>query len=764
MDFLNLPLVYWNEWLKWPLTQLRNMGMDLDEKGSHLIYKIVVTLALLLVLLEILLRIKRTLKWLFRKKEREGAIIVDKLPAKDLGFVESVEAARDLEKTIASLKRGKQYLRMAEIYASLNRHKEAAYWFGKAGERKRSAMEWALAGKTRKAAGLLMSEGDYATAARFYLEIGKPLNAAKALVKAEDHPGAARAFLLGRSPDKAAACYEHYFESAMESATVSVAEECLHFLDKDPGPAKISDETRATLIPSLAQTFERAGHYEQAARLYHESEMPGEAGRCYIALGSLEEAAACLREVGQPQEASRIEARFYETQARWSDAGASYAAAGDYLRAAECCIKAQDPQRAAEYFAKAGEYYGAGLALYQLKRHSDAIPFLQRIRETDKNFTLSRALLGRCFFEMRDYAHCVATLENHLLGRRVESNNMEWFYLLALAYEQQGKLEESKSVLHKIQAVTLNYKDVSQRVSNIMSRISMNAGTSSGSGPKHSALPEQGSERMRLVGELVGSRYRLEREIGRGGMGVVYLAQDQQLDRSVAIKYLGTMTEGSDAFQQRFQREAKAAARVNHPNVTAIYDIGATHGETFIVMEYVDGISLHKYICEKGVVNPREAVNLIVQACGALSAIHEAGIIHRDIKPENFLISKGGMVKLTDFGLAKADDMRLTRGNMVMGTPAYMPPEQAQGNNADARSDLYSLGLVLYEMLVGRPAYTGANLLQRLQSEMPAPPSTYASEVPALLDGIVMKCIAKTPDRRFQSANELANALRGVGL
>lgn len=764
MDLLNLPLMYWNEWLEWPLTQLRHMGMDLDEKSSHLIYRIVVTLVLLLVILEILLRIKRTLKWIFRKKEREGEIVVEKLPAKDLSFIESVEAARDLEKTIDSLKRGKQYLRMAEIYASLNRHKEAAYWFGKAGERKRSAMEWALAGKTRKAAGLLMTEGDFVTAARFYLEIGKPLHAANALMKAEDFAGAAQAYLMGRSLDKAAASYKCYFTSAPESSNVSVAEECLQFLEGEPGRTKISEETRAALLPSLAQTFERAGRYEIAARLFNENEMPGDAGRCFMALGRLEEAAKCLREVGQPQEASRIEARYYETQSRWADAGASYAAAGDYIRAAECCTKAQDPQHAAEYFLKAGEYYGAGLALYQLKRFGDAIPLLQRIRETDKNFAISRALLGRCFYEMRDYAHCVATLENHLLGRRVESNNMEWFYLLALAYEQLGKLEESKSVLHKIQAVTLNYKDVSQRVSNIMSRISMGAGMDTGSGLQNNALPEQRNERMRLVGELVGSRYRLEREIGRGGMGVVYLGRDQQLDRLVAIKYLGAMTEGSQAFQERFLREAKAAARVNHPNVTAIYDIGMTHGETFIVMEYVDGISLHKFISDKGVLKPREAVNLTVQACSALNAIHKAGIVHRDIKPENFLISKGGMVKLTDFGLAKADDMRLTRANMVMGTPAYMPPEQAQGNDADARSDLYSIGLVLYEMLVGRPAYSGPNLLQRLQTEMPAPPSTYSPEVPALLDEIVMKCIAKSPDERFQTASELANALRGIGL
>ena len=220
--------------------------------------------------------------------------------------------------------------------------------------------------------------------------------------------------------------------------------------------------------------------------------------------------------------------------------------------------------------------------------------------------------------------------------------------------------------------------------------------------------------------------------------------------------------DGSPEYKERFLREAKTAAKISHPNVIAIFDVSMQEGNTFIAMEFVEGPNLHKYMTSKGKLEPREAVNFIGQACLALQAIHEAGIVHRDIKPENILVAKGGLIKVMDFGLAKADDYRLTAANVVMGTPCYMSPEQVRGLEVDARSDIYAMGLVLYELLTGKTVFIDGDVMHRQLSEVPPPPGTLVEGVPPLLDQIIMKAIAKRPDERFQTAKDFAAHLRQV--
>jgi len=208
--------------------------------------------------------------------------------------------------------------------------------------------------------------------------------------------------------------------------------------------------------------------------------------------------------------------------------------------------------------------------------------------------------------------------------------------MLALACEQLGELGKSRDILYKIHAVDVGFKDVTQRISNISSRISMGAGERVAT-PNVAAMPTQRAPVMEAVENILGTRYRLERELGRGGMGTVYLARDTQLDRLVALKFLGALVDGSEEYRQRFVREAKAAARVNHPNIVHIYDISAREGQAYIAMEYVDGANLNTYTKKRGALLPREAVSIMTQACSALDAIHKAGIVHRDIKPATSL-------------------------------------------------------------------------------------------------------------------------------
>ena len=269
---------------------------------------------------------------------------------------------------------------------------------------------------------------------------------------------------------------------------------------------------------------------------------------------------------------------------------------------------------------------------------------------------------------------------------------------------------------------------------------------------------------MKSVENALEGRYDLQKELGRGGMGVVYLARDKQLDRPVALKFLGSLVDDSEEFRERFVREARTAAKISHPNIVSIYDISASEGRAYIAMEYVEGVSLYRYLAKKGALPPREAVNFMVQACSALAAIHEGGITHRDIKPDNVLIAKGGLVKIMDFGLAKSEDNRLTRAGVVMGTPSYMSPEQARGKEADARSDIYSIGMVLHECLTGQIVFASGNVVMRQVQEMPPPPSASKDDIPNELDAIVMKCIQKKPEDRYQSMHELVADLRALNL
>lgn len=252
-------------------------------------------------------------------------------------------------------------------------------------------------------------------------------------------------------------------------------------------------------------------------------------------------------------------------------------------------------------------------------------------------------------------------------------------------------------------------------------------------------------------------------KIGEGGMAVVYKARCTFLDRWVAIKILRDQYANNPEFVDRFQREARAAARLAHPNIVSIYDVGEDQGRHFIVMEYVQGENLKDYLSRRGPLTPQTVAEMGQQVAAALAHAHCRGIIHRDIKPHNLLVSPEGQVKVTDFGIARAAAASsLTETGVVLGSVHYFSPEQAQGGAVDARSDIYALGVVLYELLTGEPPFTGdspiAIALSHLDSEPPAV-AELCPHVPEDLEQAIMKAMAKDPAHRYQTAGELNRAL-----
>ncbi|MEX2279013.1 MAG: Stk1 family PASTA domain-containing Ser/Thr kinase, partial [Acidimicrobiia bacterium] len=268
---------------------------------------------------------------------------------------------------------------------------------------------------------------------------------------------------------------------------------------------------------------------------------------------------------------------------------------------------------------------------------------------------------------------------------------------------------------------------------------------------------------MELPHDLT-DRYQLVAHLARGGMADVYHGHDRLLNRKVAVKVLHSQFSNDEAFVKRFRKEAQAAANLTHPNIVGIYDWGQLGNVYFIVMELVEGRSLREVLRSEGTLLPRRAVEIAADVAAALSVAHRAGLVHRDIKPGNILLSPDGTVKVTDFGIARAwdDSQELTKTGAVMGTATYFSPEQAQGSTADERSDVYSVGVVLYEMLAGAPPFRGDNpmaVAYQHVSRTAAAPSTLNPDVPESLDGIVMTAMAKDPESRYQTAEEMRQDL-----
>ena len=278
-----------------------------------------------------------------------------------------------------------------------------------------------------------------------------------------------------------------------------------------------------------------------------------------------------------------------------------------------------------------------------------------------------------------------------------------------------------------------------------------------------------------LVGKLIG-HYRIESLIGVGGMGEVYLARDERLGRKAALKFLPDSLTTDETQLSRFKNEARSASALNHPNILTVYEIGAEGNVQFIATEFIEGVTLRAALAS-GRMSAHNAVEIAVQVASALAAAHDAGVVHRDIKPENIMLRPDGYVKVLDFGIAKLTEQRLasddhtvettaalqTRPGLVLGTAHYMSPEQARGQKVDARSDIWSLGVVLYEMVAGSPPFRGetpSDCIAAILTAEPPPLSSILPDVPAKLESILQKALRKNSDERYQTIKEMLAELR----
>src|SRR5919112_720255 len=266
-------------------------------------------------------------------------------------------------------------------------------------------------------------------------------------------------------------------------------------------------------------------------------------------------------------------------------------------------------------------------------------------------------------------------------------------------------------------------------------------------------------------GAVVDGRYRIERRIGSGGMADVYVAADSQLGREVAIKMLHRRFSRDQEFVERFRREASAAAGLQHPNVVSVFDRGEYDGTYYIAMEYLPGKTLREVLREEAPLDQLRAIDYTIQILQAAAFAHRRGVVHRDFKPHNVMVGPDGRLKVTDFGIARAGASEMTETGSIMGTAQYLSPEQAQGHAVTAASDLYSIGVMLYEMLAGRLPFEGDSAVSvalKHLSEPPTPISQLRPDVSPALESVVMAALAKDPAHRWQSADDFAEALQAA--
>jgi len=289
--------------------------------------------------------------------------------------------------------------------------------------------------------------------------------------------------------------------------------------------------------------------------------------------------------------------------------------------------------------------------------------------------------------------------------------------------------------------------------------------------PQVLPFTEETAKRLALdfsPGQYFGKRYQIIEEIGKGGMGRVYKAVDNELNRIVALKMISPELSSTPEIIKRFKKELILASKVNHKNVCRIYDLGEAEGIKFISMQFIDGQDLKQFIIQSSKLIEEKAIVITKQICEALQAAHDVGVIHRDLKPRNIMLDKVGKAYVMDFGIARSIDAKeVTKPGLVIGTPHYMSPEQAAGKKADQRSDIYSLGAIMYEMLTGKPPFTSdtiAGLLHKQINKPPAPPSRISPQISMGIQDIIMKCLQKEPEERFESADDILKTINKVTL
>ncbi len=704
----------------------------------------------------------------------------------------------DWEKALDCYEKAEEFHLAGEICLRLGHKEVAAEWFllsdeklraaqlyKELGQHKKSAEAYLKAGSSLEAASEFLEAGQFGRAAEIYERSGNHMRAAEAYERGDDLAAAAESFarqvteIAGRGSHYRAAsqdaelarlCHRagRSFEKAGNSERAIEMYERGGQLRLAAALAERSEQWRraadlwrtAGSIQKAAELYEKAGDKREAANLLGDAKLSGgdavAAAEEFLKGGDPLRAAEVFDTAGELERASEC----FEQAEAWGDAAATALRAEAKGRAADLFVKAGDKEKAAELYFELGDFELAALLFSKSKRFFDAaksaaeansetrmVEYLQQVPASDPNYLVAVIELARAF-DRRGWASLAAEkLRTVLTGQEVTAENLELWHELAKAEESEGSYEEAAEILHRIMGVRYDFHGASQRHHNLRKRIDDEKVRSE---TIRSAKP--------IVRHQDKARYEITGMLGKGGMGAVYKAYDQLLNRSVAYKVLAESLAHEESARDQLLQEARAAAGLNHPNIVTVYDLGFDGDNAFICMELIEGESYQAILRKQTWLELSEALHWLVSVCQGLDHAHSRGIIHRDLKPSNVLLTVDHRVKLLDFGLARPAEEKKNAESWaysMSGTPKYISPEAIQGQATDARSDVYSLGATLYELLVGRAPFTEGNLLMHHLHTPPPPLCPKRSEIGDKLEELVLLCLAKAPGDRFQSAGEV---------
>jgi tetratricopeptide (TPR) repeat protein len=715
----------------------------------------------------------------------------------------------DHDQAIEMYRKAGAHRSLAQLYRQLRRWREAAQAYEECGELEQAAVMHHSDRNFAKSAQLYARLGQFATAGDMAERAGNVQEAAAYYEQGQQVGRAARLYEQLGDAKKAAMLYEQHFQQAKERFHDPTEDRTGKSLDEVNTIARLAadlylqseqSEKAAALFEQsgefrkAAAVHENAGRFQQAAQLYEQAGEEGEAARCYEQDGQPKRAALLraqhLLQAGQVEAASRLfeeagetgqAAELLERAGRPADAAQLYLAAQDYARAAELFLKANDRQQAAMaweagrrfkdaaalyeelgeadkargLYEKLGQYYHAALLCQDLGHQGRTIELLQKVDTESDDYYQASLLLGDLFIsqEMWDAAR-----ERYLklVSRPSEpATLMEPLYRLATLAEKQKDYTAALQWYERILSHDVNYRDTMGRA-NLIKRALTSAKRALAEAPKEAStvLETNSGGKPR--------RYRLIKKIGQGGMGIVYQAEDSVLNRTVAYKVLPPSVKEQPKVLASFLREARIAASLSHANIVAVYDAGHEAGDLYIVMEYVDGISLKERLQQVAPLPHDEFMHVALQLCQGLAYAHRHKVVHRDIKPANVMLGRDGQIKIMDFGLAKVVSDALADRTSVKGTPLYMAPEQVTGDQVDHQSDIYSLGCTLYRMATGRPPFTGGDLYYHHLHTPPEPPVSINPGLSPQLNRLLLTCLAKKKKERFSEVGVIIKALQAI--
>ncbi len=604
----------------------------------------------------------------------------------------------EFDKARALFQNSGNYSQVALCYLATKQHREAAQIYRQMGRHEEAAHYFQIAGDWKEGASSLQSLGSLREAAELYERAGDLGKAAHLLRSLGDAENAAR--LFARTGQRAEA-----------AAALLVAH------GREPG-----------VLQRAGELFEQAGDARRAAE-------------CFAGAADWLRAAQLFEGIRE----FALAAQVYERAEAWAEAGAAYERAGSNPEARANYERAGDTVRLVQLAQKVGDLLDAGRGFYELGSYERAIETLQGIRLDSPQSHAATLLLARIFLEKGLVERAKEKLRPLTHEEARSKDDVEALLLLADVHEAANELLAASHLLERVLQFDPELTDVAERLNQLQEQA---WGSSSSA-----------------AGQYYTDRYELRDEIGRGGMGIVHLAQDRELERPVAIKFLPSELAAVESAVKMIRQEARAAAAMNHPNIVHLYDVAVIGGKPCIVMEYVRGNTVRELMKipdskQKKPLSPKRVAEITRDICYALEYAHSQLVVHRDVKPANILVSEDGTAKLMDFGISEVvTSGTRPNGNATKGTPQYMPPEQIRGEGIDGRTDLYALGISMFEMLTGLRPFRGKKVMGQQLTRLLPDPRLLEPETPEELVKIVLKAGEKLPEDRYENAGTMAIAL-----